>query len=234
MVFLYKTAKLYATFLKVLGYERGIRRFIDRLELDCPKGSRILDIGCGSGIVGLRLLERLPNSTLLATDLEKNFLKETISNARERRIDERRTTVGLSDISDPEQVTLLNGTSLVLAEHSFDVVAVGGVMGYSRDQVATMRALLGLIKPGGYLINLEMNERPLGKVVATWYNCRPIPSSLLVRTIEGEGHSVSVIPFSVRDFPANLTRVGVVAKISPRKSRNIFGKSPIDMQASNN
>ncbi len=234
MVFLYKTAKVYATFLKLLGYERGIRSFIDRLVLDCPKGSRILDIGCGSGIVGLRLMERLPGSTLLATDLEKNFLKETLSNARERNIDERRITVGLSDVSDPEQVTLLNGSSLVLQDHSFDIVAVGGVLGYSRDQVATMKALMRLIKPGGYLVDLEMNEQPIGKIISTWYNCRPVPSSIMIRTIENEGNNVTVIPFGVRDFPANLTRVGIVARMGLRKVRNVFGKSPIDMQASQN
>jgi ubiquinone/menaquinone biosynthesis C-methylase UbiE len=227
MVYLYKQSRLYAAFLTLFGYERGIGRFIDRLNLDVPNGCRILDVGCGSGILGLQLLQRFPHSTLLATDLEPNFLKTTLANAKNRGIEEGRVTVGVSDVSEPQNVTLLDGTPLVLQDHSFDIVSVGGVLGYSKDQVATLKTLLRLIKPGGHLVNLEMNESFAGKFISFAYSCAAIPMETMKDTIEREGHGVSVIPFSMADFPANLTRVGVIANVSPLNPADRFAAAPL-------
>jgi len=214
MVYLYKLSALYASLLKLLGYERGIGRFIDKLTLDCPKHLRILDVGCGSGIVGLQFLERYPGATLLATDLEPNFLKETLATARHRGIEVTRVEVGVSDISEPHRVRYLDGRSETLSDKSFDIVTVGGVMGYSKDQKKSIKALLRLIKPGGYLINLEMNESVVGKFVATTYKCRAMPLAMMCGYIEGAGHRVTVVPFTHSNFPANLTRIGIVARVS--------------------
>lgn len=215
MIFLYKLSALYSRFLKLLGYERGIGRFIDALELDCPEDARILDLGCGSGVVGLRLLERFPKATLLATDIEPNFLKAMLENARERGIDTARINTGVADISDPEQVTLLDGTRVTLDPVSFDIVSVGGVLAYSKNTPDSARRLLTLIRPGGYLVNLEMNERPIGRFVAWIYSYRPMPMNDMRDLVEGRGHAFSTIPFSLADFPANLTRVGIISRVRP-------------------
>ena len=214
MVYLYKLSALYASLLKLIGYERGISRFIDRLELDCPRDLRMLDVGCGSGIVGLRFLERFPGATLLATDLEPNFLKATLANARSRGLDEKRIEVGLSDINAPDQVTLLDGDRRVLDKQSFDIVSVGGVLGYSQNQQGTIETLLSLIKPGGYLVDLEMSESPAGSFVSKTYHCTAMPLESMRTFIEAAGHRVCVVPFSLANFPANLTRIGIIAKVS--------------------
>ncbi len=230
MVYLYKLSALYSTLLKFLGYERGISRFIDRLDLDCPKNLRVLDVGCGSGIVGLQFLERFPGATLLATDIEPNFLKATLATARDRNIDGSRVAVGISDVSEPDRVTLLDGRTVVLDDQSFDIVTVGGVMGYSKDQRKTLQALLRLIRPGGYLIDLEMSESPSGKFVATTYKCRTIPLEAMRALIEEAGHRVAIVPFTMSNFPANLTRVGIVAKVSRTEDRTNFGQAPAALQ----
>lgn len=231
MVYLYKLSGLYAGFLKLLGYERGISRFVDRLPLDCPKNLRLLDVGCGSGVVGLQFLERFPSATLLATDLEPNFLKATLANARSRGIDEKRITVALSDVATPNRITMLDGSVSVLDDASFDIVSVGGVLGYSRDMPESLRSLLHLIRPGGYLVNLEMSESAAGKFVATTYKCRSIPIRLMREQIEEHGHRVSIVPFTMANFPANLTRVGIVAKVSARKDLVNSATAPAEAEA---
>lgn len=215
MVFLYKLSALYSSLLKLLGYERGIGRFIDKLELDCPEDARILDLGCGSGVVGLRLLERFPKATLFATDIEPNFLKAMLANARERGIDESRITVGVADVSEPDMVALLDGTRMTLEPRSFDIVSVGGVLAYSKNAPESVLRLLNLIRPGGYLVNLEMNERPIGRFVAWIYSYRPVPMNDMRELIEGRGHGFKTLPFSIADFPANLTRVGIIGRVRP-------------------
>lgn len=212
MIYLYRLSKIYAAFLKILGYERGLGRFIDRLVLAVPDDARILDAACGSGVVGLELLDRLPKATLIATDLQKNFLLETRANAKDRGIAPDRVTVGFADVSEPKKVSLPNGNTLALENQTFDIVCVGGALGYAKDPAQSTRDLLSLLKPGGYFINLEMNLGPVGRFVAWLYSYRPMPIEETRRIAEEQGHSVTVVRFALRDFPANLTRIGIVTQ----------------------
>lgn len=215
MIFFYKLSGLYAALLKLLGYERGISRFLDRLPLECPDDCRVLDAACGSGVVGLQLMQRFPRSTLLATDLQANFLEETRINARNRGIDQHRVTVGTADLSDPRVVTCPDGTERSLQDASFNIVSVGGALGYARDTERSTRELLRLVKPGGYFINVEMNNGILGRLVAWMYSYRPLPIATLVRIAAEGGHELSLVRFGLGEFPANLTRIGMIVRVSP-------------------
>jgi ubiquinone/menaquinone biosynthesis C-methylase UbiE len=215
MTYFYRLSKLYAAILKLLGYERGIGRFLDRVPLARPEDCRILDVACGSGIVGLTLAQRFPRSTLLATDLQANFLQETQSNARQRGFDTRRVSVGTSDLSEPRKVTCPDGAERELRDASFDIVSVGGALGYAQDVEHTARELIRLAKPGGYFINVEMNTGIVGRFVAWLYSYRPLPTSTLEQIAAEGGHQLSLIRFSLREFPANLTRIGVVVRVNP-------------------
>lgn len=148
---------LYGIDMRVLGYKRGIAGFIESLKMDCQLGSKILDIGCGTGITGLALLKKVKGSTLLATDLDERFLRKIIAKAKKEKIEESRITVGGSDINFPDKVALINGPSICLERESFDIISSGAVIGYSKDQEKTIKKILSLIKLKGYFINLEMN-----------------------------------------------------------------------------
>ena len=68
-----------------MGFESGIDRFLQDLEIEIPAGSRILDAGCGTGLLGLHFLNRIPDSSLLSTDLQPNFLRATRAKAAKLR-----------------------------------------------------------------------------------------------------------------------------------------------------
>ncbi|MBC8495000.1 class I SAM-dependent methyltransferase [archaeon] len=210
---LYKKPGLYDKALKFIGFERGLNNFINRLKIDCPEDCTILDLGCGTGIVGLQLIKKISSSTLLATDIEETFLNETMKNAKERAIEKNRISVGILDISNPTKTNL----SKKLKPNSFDIVCMGGSLGYSKNQEDTLKVLSGLIKKGGYLINIEMNENFFGKLIGSKYNYKPICLKKLVSRISNEGFEVSTIKFSIKDFPANLTRIGIIARRNDRK-----------------
>ncbi len=203
---------MYGLGMRILGYESGISRFIDNLDLKCPNNSKILDVGCGTGVIGLQLIKKFPESTLLATDIQENFLHETIANANKRGINEHRISVGISNIATPTKVKLLDGSSVSLKRESFDIVSVGAAVGYSKDQKETIKALLGLIKPEGYLINLEMNDKFIGTWTSSRYHYNIIPLTEMKKIIEEEGYKVFCIPLSVKYFPVNLTRVGILVR----------------------
>ena len=209
---LYSSSSTYDFFIKLLGYERSIDRFLGSLKLNCPDNCRVLDAGCGTGLLGLHFLQRYDQATLTATDLEKNFLEATLANADKRHIDRSRITVGTADISSPDQFTLLDDTSQNLPDNSFDVICIGAVIGYASDTEASMRKLLQLLAPNGYLINIEMNESMSGRYVSRKFHYNNIPLARMKQIITQENCIIEDYKMRLGNLPAKLTRTSIVAR----------------------
>lgn len=209
---LYKNGRTYDFFMKALGYEGSIDRFLDHLEINCRAECRIMDAGCGTGILGLHFLEKFPNSTLHATDIETGFLEATLTNAQRRGIDAHRVTLGLGDISSPEIWTPLAGSPEHLEPESFDLICVGAVIGYANDTEASLRKLVQLLAPGGYLLNIEMNESLTGRFVSNRYRYRNISLERMNSVIQAEGCELLSTPLRIKHLPAKLTRTAIVAR----------------------
>lgn len=212
---LYKKSRTYDFFLKLLGYEGSIARFLKTLEIDCPNDCRILDSGCGTGLLGLHFLTRFESATLTATDLEANFLDAVLANADKREIDRQRITLGTADISDPCVIELTDGTSKKLTDESFDLICVGAVVGYARDTEISIQKLLAMLAPGGYLINIEMNESPTGRFVSRRFHYSNISIARMQDVVRDAGCTVQTMKFRVTDLPAKFTRTAVVARKPP-------------------
>jgi ubiquinone/menaquinone biosynthesis C-methylase UbiE len=208
---LYKNSRVYDFFMKSLGYERSLDRIIRHLPLDQQGPLRILDAGCGTGLLGLGLLQRFPKATLIATDLEPNFLKATLSNARSRGIDSNRLQVGLSNITHPLNFTTLEDQVVTIPQQSLQLICIGAVVGYSNDIEASLRMLVELLSPGGTLINIEMNENLLGRYVSKRYHYRNLPLSRMVQVLSEAGCDVVHQKLNLRHLPAKFTRTAILA-----------------------
>jgi ubiquinone/menaquinone biosynthesis C-methylase UbiE len=211
---LYKSSHVYNFFMKSLGYESSISRFLESVPLDLQGHDpvRILDAGCGTGMLGLHFLQRFPKSELVATDLEPNFLQATLVNARSRGIDERRIRVGVANISSPHQIRTTDQQSVTMDDEAFSIICVGAVLGYADDIEAAVRHLIRMLKPGGTLINIEMNESPTGRFVARRYHYRNIPLSRMQEVIRAEGCDVTSTNLSILHLPAKFTRTTIIAR----------------------
>lgn len=209
---LYKNSDRYGFFIRMLGYESSIERFLQSLELQCHSGCRILDVGCGTGLIGLHFLERLPKSTLLATDLEPNFLRSVVANAERKELAEDRIKLAVSNVSLPHQIIDSDGVTRELPNESFDLICVGAVLGYARDTEASLRKLLNLLAPGGYLINLEMNESLAGRFVSQRYHYDNLRLANLAELVREEACEVTTKSFKLHHLPAKLTRTAIIAQ----------------------
>ena len=69
-----KLYTLYSLGIKVFGFKRSISQFVEGLNLDHPSDAKILDVGCGTGVIGLALMKNRQDSILVATDLNTDFL----------------------------------------------------------------------------------------------------------------------------------------------------------------
>lgn len=209
---LYKNGRTYDFFMKALGYEGSIDRFLDHLDVDCRKDCHIMDAGCGTGILGLHFLERFPEATLHATDIEEGFLTATRANAVRRGIDPDRLTLGVGDISAPNVWKTLDGGIEDLPPETFDLICVGAVIGYATDTEASLRMLVDLLAPGGYLLNIEMNESLTGRLVSNRYHYRNISLARMNSVIEDAGCEIMSTPLRMKHLPAKLTRTAIVAR----------------------
>ncbi|MCR9197455.1 MAG: methyltransferase [Planctomycetaceae bacterium] len=209
---LYKSSRFYDFFIKALGYESSIDRFLRSLTLECGDECRVLDAGCGTGLLGLHFLQRFPNSRLHATDLEPNFLQATLTNAESQGVDRERISVGVANISQPHITTCLEGNTTQLEEGSFDVICIGAVVGYADDIEVALQQLVRLLAPGGYLINIEMNESPSGQYVSRRFHYQNIKLHRMCEVLTEAGCQVEARRFKARHLPAKLTRTGIVAR----------------------
>lgn len=209
---LYRNSRTYDFFMKSFGYSKSIERFLSGLKLDLPRNARILDAGCGTGILGIHFLERHADASLLATDLEPNFLRATLSNAEQRGIGTDRISVGIADISAPRKVTSLDGKPMNLDDASFDLICIGAVVGYAQDTEASIRELISMLSPGGYFVNVEMNDSLTGRFVSHRYHYLNIPLSRMQDVMRCEGCELTVSKLSLHHLPAKLTRTGFIAR----------------------
>lgn len=213
---LYKSTRVYDFFMKSLGYERSIHRFLGSVDLPNRNDMKILDAGCGTGMLGLHFLERFPSATLTATDLESRFLTTTLDNARIRQIDPSRIRVGVADISHPSQLVTPDGQLVTLPQNHFHLICVGAVVGYASSTEDSLRELIRMLAPGGTLINLEMNESPTGRFISKRYHYANIALTRMQQILREEGCQVRMTRLSLVHLPAKFTRVAIIATKPPK------------------
>jgi ubiquinone/menaquinone biosynthesis C-methylase UbiE len=222
-----------------MGFENGLDRFLQDLEVELPAGIRILDAGCGTGLLGLHFLNRIPHSTLLSTDLQPNFLRATLAKAVKRQLPTDRLEVATADISTPQDIHLM--TKAATTEHMnsvpadpqdstvathdnefeptstlndgvFGLICVGAVVGYANDTEASLRQLSRLLAPGGVLLNLEMSQSLTGRFVSHRYHYHNLSHARICQVLEDSDCQVTTQHLRLRHLPAKLTRTAIIAR----------------------
>jgi ubiquinone/menaquinone biosynthesis C-methylase UbiE len=117
------------------------------VELWSPRVSRILDLGCGDGILGRLLLERFPTTHVTFTD----FSEPMLTAVRDKVAGSPRATVIKADFTAPSWL------EAVADKSPFDVVVSGFAIHHQPDaRKKTLYAEIhGNLSPGGVFLNLE-------------------------------------------------------------------------------
>ena len=118
-----------------------------------PKVSKILDIGCGDGILGSKLLEYYPEATLILTDLSHEMLK-----AAKIRMEKYHSSTKIRYIEADMSDSLWE---LSMKENApYDVIVSGLAIHHltHRRKKQIYGEIYDLLAPKGIFINLERVE----------------------------------------------------------------------------
>ena len=130
-----------------LGYDRrGLQALAYRPthdavmgSLDDARPSRVMDLGCGTGQLTRRLIERFPDATVVAVDLSPGMLAKAAGRLG-------------PIVSEPPAIVRADGQRLPFASASIDVVVCTESFHWYRDQASALSGLAEILRPGGRLL----------------------------------------------------------------------------------
>ena len=145
-------APIWDLWMTLAGHKRALTKYVKRLPLELPASPRVLDLGCGTGIISFALLRKFPLAQITAVDIEPAMLRQALRLQKRYKI-------------SPKQLNFLKGdiNLLTLTPGSFDIIVTSGALEYAQLP-KTAYMLAGLLHKGGYFLNIGMRNNFLGKL----------------------------------------------------------------------
>src|SRR5262249_24182869 len=159
-----RSPRLYHLTFKVNGYGRALDQYFATHPLPVDRGARILDAGCGTGLLTLALLRaiRFPVS-ITALDLSSTSVAAA-----------RKSVYYSAD--SKRDVTFAQGNllSLPFADESLDLLVTSGALEYVK-LADGLTELARVIAPGGHLLHFPVHPSPVGVLLEVLFRFKSHP-----------------------------------------------------------
>ena len=157
--------RLYDLMFRVNGYGRSVERYLRENPLPLPAGARVLDAGCGTGLLTLALLRVLGRpANVAAIDLSRRSL-QTARRAAQKLRPAARHTVSFAQS---------NALALPFADETFDLVMTSGVLEYLPLREG-LRELARVLAPGGHLFFVPVRPSPMTRLLEVMFRFKAHP-----------------------------------------------------------
>ncbi|HKR15673.1 MAG TPA: class I SAM-dependent methyltransferase [Pyrinomonadaceae bacterium] len=168
-----RIARFYDLTFKVNGYGRALDQYFQTHPLPVSRGHRILDAGCGTGLLTMALLRaiRFPVS-ITALDLSSTSVAAA------------RKALYYSD-GRKRDVTFAQGNLLCLpfADESLDLIVTAGALEYV-PLVDGLTELARVLVPGGHLLHLPIHPGVAGKFLEILFRFKSHPPKEVIDKTE--------------------------------------------------
>lgn len=168
-----KIAAYYDLTFKLNGYGRSLDQYFAIHPLPVSRGARILDAGCGTGLLTLALLRTL-HFPVNITALD---LSATSISAARKAVDE--------SPGRTRDVTFAEGNllSLPFADNSLDLVVTSGALEYVPLDEG-MTELSRVIAPGGHLLHIPCRPSPATTFLEILFRFKKLPREEILSQTE--------------------------------------------------
>lgn len=159
-------AKLYNLTFKFNGYERSLVHYLRNHPLPLFQGARVLDAGCGTGLLTLALLKALEVPVKIsALDLSASSIETA-----------RKAVAETAGRYGKHQVHFTQGNVLALpfADDSFDLIVTSGALEYVPLSDG-FSELARVLTPGGYLLHLPVKPSPISTMLELLFRFKAHP-----------------------------------------------------------
>ena len=159
-----RIADLYDFTFKFNGYSRSLEHYLRTRPLPLERDARILDAGCGTGLLTLALMKALKIPVqITAVDLSASSLAKARRAAHETFRNGHKVNFGQANV-----------LALPFANESFDMVVTSGVLEYVPLQEG-FSELARVLVPGGYLLHLPVIPTPVSKLLELIFRFKTRP-----------------------------------------------------------
>lgn len=195
-----RIARLYDLTFKFNGYGRSLDQYFANHPLPVSRGAKILDAGCGTGLLTLALLRaiRCPVS-ITALDLSSTSVaaaRKSLYNSPGRKRD----------------VTFTQGNLLCLpfADESLDMVVTSGALEYV-NLADGLNELARVIAPGGHLLHFPVHPSVIGVLLEIMFRFKSHPPQLVKDETEKHFRIVHQYHFPKQE-PIGWSKTAILAQ----------------------
>ncbi len=165
-----RIASLYSITFKFNGYGRSLDQYLRDHPLPLSPGAKVLDAGCGTGLLTLALLKALAVPVkITALDLSASSIEEA-----------RRAVAESGARSSAVWFAQGNVLALPFGDNSFELVVTSGALEYVPLQDG-FSELARVLVPGGYLLHLPVRPSPVSRLLEVLFKFKTHPPQEVVK-----------------------------------------------------
>jgi ubiquinone/menaquinone biosynthesis C-methylase UbiE len=192
---------LYDLMFRINGYAGSIERYLREKPLPLPAGARILDAGCGTGLLTLALLRVLERpASITAVDLSLSSLL-TASRAVGKARSPARHRISFAQA---------NVLALPFPDDSFDLIVTSGVLEYVPLREG-FGELARVAARGGHLLHLPVVPSPMSRLLELLFSFKTHPPQEVAANTERHFRVIERHHFSPLE-PISWTKIAVLAR----------------------
>ncbi|HEX8142446.1 MAG TPA: class I SAM-dependent methyltransferase [Pyrinomonadaceae bacterium] len=195
-----RIAGLYDMTFKLNGYGRSLAQYLRAHPLPLSPGARVLDAGCGTGLLTLALIKAVDVPVrITAVDLSASSLVKA-----EQAVAESATG------SHQVCFTQANVLALPFADESFDLVVTSGALEYVPLREG-FGELARVLVPGGHMLHLPVRPALASRLLELLFRFKIHPPHEVEENTERHFHVVEHYRFPPLE-PIGWTKTAVLAQ----------------------